>query len=266
MHPPSPPSRRSRRSTSSAARPSRSPASTTPAPISTASAPAHSPAATDRSPHEHSREPRPNRRGSLRARSTTVVGATVGADGPQVALRIPHRAHIRGGTRPGPGLMRRLNSLTILHYDDTRAALRFAHTSHLTPHTSHLTARTGVDWQPERCRGRLGDDCGTVPPSPEARHEEHAPGPTVPVPRPPGTRLRRSGGPQRTRGLVDRAPAEGVERVRRDRRPTRSTRLLARAVPPCRRAPVSSIRRQPVTCARDRLLRELAHWKPIGLL
>jgi hypothetical protein len=63
--------------------------------------------------------------------------ATVGADGPQVALRIPHRAHIRGGTRPGPGLMWRLNNLTILHYDDTRAALRFAHTSR------RVRARTG---------------------------------------------------------------------------------------------------------------------------
>jgi hypothetical protein len=141
-----------------------------------------------------------------------------------------------------------------LRRHEGRAALR-----------SHLTARTGADWRPERCRSRLGDDCGTVPPSPAARHEEHAPGPTVPVPRPPGTRLRRSGGPQRTRGLVVRAPAESVERVRRDRRPTRSTRLLTRAVPPCRRAPVSSIRREPVTCARDRLLRELAHWKPFGL-
>jgi hypothetical protein len=179
----------------------------------------------------------------------------VGADGPQVALRIPHRAHIRGGTRPGPGLMRRLNNLTTL-----TTTTRGPRCASLTPHGAYgrgLAARA----VPRSTR----DDCGTVPPSPAVRHEEHAPVPAVPVPRPPGTRLRRSGGPQRTRGLVDRAPAEGVERVRRDRRPTRSTRLLTRAVPPCRRAPVSSIRRQPVTCARDRLLCELAHWKPFGL-
>ncbi|MET9463159.1 STAS domain-containing protein [Streptomyces canus] len=83
---------------------------------------------------------------------------------------------------------------------------------------SHLTVRTGADGRPGRCRSRLGDGCGTVPPSPAARQEEHAPGPTVPVPRPPATRLRRSGGPQQTRGLIDRAPAEGVERATSRRR------------------------------------------------